>query len=176
MFKYNKGISILAVVFTVVLLSGCKIGNKPKATIQSNSKSQIDSLSFRLLDGKTLSLSKDKGKVVILNYFATWCPACKAEMPELKELYRSYKSRGFDIISISTDRQIGNIPAFVKRFDIPFKVALENPVNRHIVGNIEYLPTNIVINRNGNIYKRIVGIIPQAEWRALIEKLLRSNG
>ncbi|GMT43198.1 MAG TPA: TlpA family protein disulfide reductase [Deltaproteobacteria bacterium] len=176
MFKYKKSLLLIAALFIgISLISGCKSDITKRSRLQTEVRNQTDSLSFHLLDGKTVNLSKDKGKVVILNYFATWCPACKAEMPELTELYRNYKNRGFDIISISTDRQIADVPAFVKQFSIPYRVALENPKNRPVVGSIEYLPTNIIIDRQGKIYKRIIGIIPQAEWRALIEKLLREN-
>ncbi|NOZ83475.1 MAG: TlpA family protein disulfide reductase [Epsilonproteobacteria bacterium] len=176
MFKYRKSLLLIAALFIgISLISGCKSNITKKSRLQTGVRNQTGSLSFHLLDGKTVNLSNDKGKIVILNYFATWCPACKAEMPELAELYRNYKNRGFDIISISTDRQIADVPAFVKQFSIPYRVALENPKNRPVIGSIEYLPTNIIIDRQGKIYKRIIGIIPQAEWRVLIEKLLQEN-
>ncbi len=77
--------------------------------------SKAPDFTLKDLNGKTVSLSAFKGKVVLLNFFATWCPPCRAEMPALNKLYHTLKPRGLEVVAVSTDRSINDIKDFLEK-------------------------------------------------------------
>jgi peroxiredoxin len=104
------------------------------------------------LTGRPLRLSDFKGKVVFLNFWATWCPPCKEEMPSMERLYRRYSDRGFAIVAVSIDS--GGAPpvaAFVKRFGLTFPVGLDSKMTVANQYTVRALPSTFLIDRSGTI-------------------------
>ncbi len=160
----------VVIFIAIIAIATAAYGSK-----KADSLSIIGTLSYETPYGKTVKLSHEKGRVLVLNYFATWCPPCKAETPDLVNLYKKYHKQGLDIIGISIDQDINNVPPFVKKYDIPYKIVLQNQQSKTIFGVMRYIPTSIIINRKGKIYKRFVGIMPQIAWESTIQKLLKEN-
>jgi thiol-disulfide isomerase/thioredoxin len=139
-------------------------------------------VSFQTLDGKTVNLSDYRGKVVLVNFWATWCEPCRSEIPELIELQRTYGPRGFVVLGVAMDSEGRSaVEPFVKRpqFDVGGqKVAMEYPVvlgNDDVAarfGGIIGLPTTVIISPQGRIVKKIFGPIDAAELRGLLAQLL----
>lgn len=104
----------------------------------------------------TLSLSSLKGKVVLVNFFASWCPPCKAELPYFEKEYEKYHSKGFDIIAISMDQNEDALKSFLKKNKFSFIVAKgsESLADKF---NITGLPTSYLIDKNGYIVKVVYG-------------------
>ncbi|MBC8468649.1 MAG: TlpA family protein disulfide reductase [Planctomycetes bacterium] len=133
--------------------------------------------SFTLLDlnGNKVSLSDFKGKVVILDFWATWCPPCVKEIPHFIELYDKYKDQGLAIIGISVDQQgISIVKAFKEKFNINYPILM---AERQVViayGNIRSIPTAFVIDKSGNIQRVYVGYRDKAVFEADIKELLQS--
>jgi thiol-disulfide isomerase/thioredoxin len=125
------------------------------------------------LDGATVKLSNYKGKVVILDFWATWCAPCREEIPGFVELQRDYGDEGLVIIGVSLDSQG---PSVVKRF------AVDNGMNYTLVmgdekvqadyGGIRGIPTTFVIDREGRLIKKYIGMRPKAVFEADITALL----
>jgi thiol-disulfide isomerase/thioredoxin len=110
------------------------------------------------LDGKSLSLSSLKGKVVLLNFWATWCGPCKAEIPDLISLQKKYADQGLVIVGASVDE--GGVPevkAFADKIGINYPVVIATPEMVQSYGNIEAVPTSLVIDRKGQIVNGIQG-------------------
>jgi peroxiredoxin len=112
------------------------------------------------LSGKSISLADYKGKVLFLNFWATWCPPCRAEIPDFVELYGQNKSKGFEIIGISLD--IGGkdtVVAFVEKYKINYPIVLESRrATQKIIDDYEpgqYIPTTIVIDKQGRIRGKV---------------------
>jgi peroxiredoxin len=131
------------------------------------------------LDGKMVSLTDYKGKVVFLNIWATWCPPCREEMPSMEKLYNELKGDGFEILAISIDVLGATVVApFMKEYRLSFP-ALLNPA-----GTIQRLywatgiPESFIIDKNGIIVKKIIGARDWAStesvrsFRDLIQKPL----
>lgn len=130
--------------------------------------------SFVLLDGSRQSTQDLRGKVALVNFWATSCVACVGEMPKVIATYEKYKGRGFDTVAVAMSY---DPPSYVVNFaetrKLPFKVAIDNTgAVAHAWGDVEFTPTSYVLDKHGNIAKRFEGEPDFAELHRLIEKLL----
>ena len=130
--------------------------------------------SFVLLDGSTLASTQLQGKVTLVNFWATSCTTCVAEMPEIVTTFDKYKDKGFDTLAVAMSY---DPPAYVVNFTesrkLPFKVAIDNTgANAKAWGDVKLTPTTYLVNKRGEIVKRYVGAPDFAELHRLIEKLL----
>jgi cytochrome c biogenesis protein CcmG/thiol:disulfide interchange protein DsbE len=127
-------------------------------------------------DGKTVKLSDFKGKIVIIDFWATWCPPCRKGIPDLVELQKTYKD-DLVIIGISLDdkRTLKDVVPFVSKYEINYPVVFGDSEVVSAFGGIESIPTSFVIDREGNITNTHVGLIPKAEYEKDINKLLKKD-
>ena len=130
--------------------------------------------SFVLLDGSTLNAKQLQGKVSLINFWATSCTSCVAEMPDLIATYNKYQSRGYETVAVAMSY---DPPSYVVNFaqtrQLPFKVAIDNTgVVARDWGEVKLTPTTFLVNKRGEIVKRFVGTPNFAELHQLIEKLL----
>jgi peroxiredoxin len=130
---------------------------------------------FSLKDprGGAVSLSSMRGKVVLLNFWATWCPPCISEMPSLNKLYQELRPRGFEVVAVSLDKSAENVREYVSKKGFKFLVLIDesNTVSRRY--KVFSTPTTFLIDRKGNIVERFYG---EYDWqdpdvKAKIEKL-----
>ncbi len=130
--------------------------------------------SFVLLDGSRQTTADLKGQVVLINFWATSCTTCVAEMPDIVATYNKYKDRGFDTLAVAMSY---DPPSYVVNFaqsrQLPFKVALDNTgAVAKAWGDVQLTPTTYIVNKRGQIVKSYVGAPDFAELHRLIEKLL----
>lgn len=130
--------------------------------------------SFVLLDGSTRSTSDFRGKVVLVNFWATTCTSCVAEMPQLVATFEKYRERGYDTVAVAMSY---DPPSYVVRFTesrkLPFKVAIDNTgAVANAWGDVRLTPTTYLVNKRGEIVKRYVGEPDFADLHRLIEELL----
>ncbi|MFQ5896558.1 MAG: TlpA disulfide reductase family protein [Nitrospinota bacterium] len=110
------------------------------------------------LNGKEVSLSQYKGKVVLLNFWATWCPPCRLEMPTMEKAYRKYKPKGFEVVAVSVDAGPKSaVRHFLQEFDLSFQVLLDPQMEALHTFRSFSLPTSLVIDRRGVIRSRELG-------------------
>ncbi len=129
---------------------------------------------FVLLDGSRQTTDDLKGKVTLVNFWATSCTTCVAEMPEIVSTYQKYRDKGFDTLAVAMHY---DPPSYVVNFtetrQLPFKVALDNTgAVAKAWGDVQLTPTTYIVNKRGEIVKRYVGAPDFAELHRLIEKLL----
>ncbi len=127
-------------------------------------------------DGSTRHLSDYRGKVVVLNFWATWCGPCKYEIPWFIGFQKEYAARGFTVVGISMDDTGWKVVRpFMAEHQMNYPVLLgDEAVNKSYLG-IEALPTTLVLGKDGKIAFLHTGLIGQAEYRAEIESLLKSG-
>jgi cytochrome c biogenesis protein CcmG/thiol:disulfide interchange protein DsbE len=130
---------------------------------------------FTLKDaaGRGVTLSDYRGKVVLLNFWATWCGPCKIEMPWFVAFQRKYKDQGFTVLAISLDEGGWDpVRTFAEAMEFNFPVALGGDPVSEDFGGIYVLPTTLIVDRSGKIVFRHSGLIPKAKYETEIESLL----
>lgn len=128
------------------------------------------------INGKKVSFSEFKGKVVVLNFWATWCGPCRAEMPSLNNLYNEYKDKGLVVLAVSVDASEKPVKSFARELKLTFPVLMDKD---KAVSFDEYaalgLPTTFLIDKNGIVIEKIMG---EREWDSpqMKEKILKLLG
>lgn len=141
---------------------------------QTSGISTAPESTFVLLDGSKKSTADLKGKVTLVNFWATSCTTCVAEMPELSATYEKYRTHGFDTLAVAMSY---DPPSYVVNFaetrKLPFPVAIDNTgAVAKAWGDVRLTPTTYLVNKRGEIVKRYVGTPDFAELHRLIEILL----
>jgi thiol-disulfide isomerase/thioredoxin len=112
-----------------------------------------------LLDGTRISLSQYNGKVVFLNFWATWCGPCRSEMPSMEAVYQKLKNRGFEILAVNLGESKNEVSAFMNEYKLNFPAVLDERGTTGNYYNIQAIPTTYIIDKRGLIIARMVGSI-----------------
>ncbi len=155
------------------LMSGIRMATTRGKSIPAPDFSLLD------LSGKELKLSGFRGKVVLLNFFATWCTSCVWEMPEMETLYRAYKEKGFTILAVSLDFYgPEKVKRFAEKIDLTFPIVMDT--NKEVARKygLRGPPVSYLINRKGNIVGAVFGPTSWSDQRAfmIVEHFLSFNG
>jgi peroxiredoxin len=126
------------------------------------------------LSGDRVSLSSFRGKPVLLNFWATWCPYCRKERSHLNSLYQDYKDKGLIILSVSTDRKVEKVKQYLKKMPADFMVLSDRKGGAASTYNVIGLPTSYLINSEGIIKHKITGYLDwsDSQSRKLIDGLI----
>lgn len=142
-------------------------------TVSAQVGEQAPAFSLKDNDGNTITLESLKGKVVVLNFWATWCPPCRAEIPDFKKVYAEYKDKDVEIIGVSLDHKGWDvITPFLKKWEINYSVVLGGAKIARDYGNIRSIPTTFIIDRDGKVVDEHVGAMSEAVLVKSFEKLL----
>jgi|YelNatPaOPRAMG01_1025707.scaffolds.fasta_scaffold08416_1 peroxiredoxin len=141
------------------------------ANIGENEKA-LD-FSLKDLKGKNYKLSDFKGKVILLNFWATWCPPCRYEMPLLDKLYKEYKKMGFEVVAVSLDSNPNNVTEYLKNNSVSFIILSDKEGKVGYTYQIVAIPTSFLIDRNFVIRKIYLGILPERDFKKELEKWLK---
>jgi thiol-disulfide isomerase/thioredoxin len=123
-------------------------------------------------DGPDLRLSSYRGKVVLLDFWATWCDPCREEIPHLVELQQRYGDRGLQIIGISMDDSIEPVRPFYQQFHMNYPVVMGTAKTGELYGGVLGLPITFLIDRDGRIYSKHIGATDAAVFEREIKSLL----
>jgi len=157
---------VLFIAAGLVLLAACLVPSTQE------SSSPAPAFELKDLSGQPLTLSQFTNKVVVLNFWATWCPPCRAEIPDFVETYNAYKDKGLVIIGVSLDRlSPKELVSFVNKYDMTYPVAFgtEKILDDYQPG--QYVPATIVIDKKGMIRSRHVGAMDEGSLKRLFLKL-----
>jgi len=127
-----------------------------------------------LTDGRVLTSDALRGKVVLVNFWATWCPYCRKEMPAIEAFTRDYRNRGFEVIAISVDDPPDKIAAWMKDKGYAFNAAPTNATVATVFGNITSVPTSFILDGDGHIRHKIAGQVYYARLEKLVTPLLKA--
>ena len=169
----------LVVGFIMAALAGCLLLSLPAETKSQQpttgaraERRPLPELNLPDLHGNRWKLSERRGRVVLMNFWATWCPPCREETPVLVRLTQEYRRRGLETVGIALDEagQEGLIRQFLREFRVTYPII--RPVPGSLLAQMQPLPTTLLIDRQGRLAKKYVGAITEDILREDIEALL----
>lgn len=128
-----------------------------------------------LVGGGTLSSAEMKGKILVIDFWATWCPPCRAEIPHFVDLQEAYRDQGIVFVGISLDQGSGaedKVSKFMQAQGINYPVVMGDVEVQEAFGGIPSIPTTFVVDREGNLVNRKVGYKPASYFEAVFAELL----
>ncbi|MFE7766236.1 TlpA family protein disulfide reductase [Streptomyces sp. NPDC057438] len=184
-----------AVLCTIVVaLSGCSTSeplvldtdaaqsgrSRPFERVPVAERADAPAFSGRTVDGDPVRLSDYRGKVVVVNAWATWCGPCRAESPALERTYRTFKDRGVRVLGVSTDVERQNARAFQREFALSYP-SLHDPGGKRFLKlppglvNPQLLPFTLFVDREGRIAGAVQAPLNEKELRAILTPLLKES-
>jgi thiol-disulfide isomerase/thioredoxin len=155
-----------AIVFVVLLVA------LPVAA--SGQSAQAPALALKDLRGRTRRLSDYKGKVVLLNFWATWCPPCRAEMPDLVRWQREFRSKGLQVIGVTyPPTELREVRRFIRAVHVNYPVLLGSKEAKALFDSSQTMPVTVVIDPEGHVRDRIEGILLPEEFEEKVKPLLQ---
>jgi thiol-disulfide isomerase/thioredoxin len=162
------GVAILALVVLGLAgnrSKGGEVGGGPRTGYPA------PALAAKSTDSKSVSLADYKGKVVLLNFWATWCGPCRQELPSIAALHEKYKDRGLVVLGVASDDTPEPVNEYLKESPLPFVNVYTTEEIKQAYG-ISSLPTTVLIDKGGQIVFDIEGYNPNLDLGALVEKYL----
>jgi len=162
--------AILLVLSAAFLLMGClKSGDNPGNA--SGSQPAAKDFTLNDLAGGTVTLSSLKGKVVVLNFWATWCPPCKAEIPDFIEVFDEYKDENVMFLGISSE-EAGVLRSFSGIYGINYPVLIDKSGNVFSEWKVTAIPQTFILNAGGEIVFESLGMVSKSQLVSAIDKAL----
>ncbi|MDA8121103.1 MAG: TlpA disulfide reductase family protein [Deltaproteobacteria bacterium] len=172
--------AILALAIAAALLwyrnrqpatGGPEAGKSPTA-IESGGRT-APPFSLRDINGNVVSSSLFMGKPTVINFFATWCPPCREEIPGFVEVYNKYRRDGFELVGVSLDTDTkGNLPAFLMQNRIEYRILIGSPATARAFGGVNSIPTTFFVGKDGRIKNVHVGYMDPETFDREVRKLL----
>ena len=174
----GRGALLCALALTAAA-AGC---SSPEASVKAaavkpaTQRKQAPEFALKDSNGTTVHLSDYKGKVVLLNFWATWCGPCKVEIPWFIEFEQNYKDRGFAVLGVSMDDDGWDaVKPYLQQRKVNYRVVLGNDQVAQNYGGIDSLPTTFVIDRDGRIASTHVGLVSRRDYDAEVQQLLETK-
>ncbi len=166
-------------------LSGVGLSKSPFSFDKHSYTNQLDNegsktskapdFKLKLTNGKDIKLSDHKGKIVIIDFWATWCPPCRKGIPDLIDIQKKYDKK-LVVIGISLDTETkDDVVPFINKFGINYPVAYGNMEVVKAYGNIQAIPTSFIIDQKGDIVDTHVGLVDKSVYVNKIEELLKKK-
>ncbi|MDP2932262.1 MAG: TlpA disulfide reductase family protein [Chloroflexota bacterium] len=151
----NKVLKIA--VLSLMLVAGLAACSSPT---EPSSNSAAPDFKLADLNGNTVALSDLRGKPVLLNFWATWCPPCREEVPLIEEINQEWTSKGLVVLTVSLDDSADTVKDFVQNYGLTFTVLHDREQRVAQTYGIQGIPTTLFIDKDGNIRARTVGAFP----------------
>jgi peroxiredoxin len=129
--------------------------------------------------GETIALNAFRGKIVLVNFWATWCGPCRSEMPSMEEIYREFSGKEFEILAVSTDEDgMRSVVPFLEEYRFTFPILIDDTLRINDLYGVSSIPTSVIVDRNGMITNRFFGAVDWSDpkQKKLLTQLIQSPG
>jgi cytochrome c biogenesis protein CcmG/thiol:disulfide interchange protein DsbE len=159
---------LLVLMLLAVIIAGCSKGDSGEGL----SKGAPD-FTLPAVDGSMVSMSDYSGKVVLVDFWATWCPPCQEMIPVLSKLHKKYSDKGLVILGVSFDNEgLGTLGAFVHEKMIPYKVVMGDKKIGSAFGGVSSIPTLYMVDRDGRLVRKLTGYHSYSQLEEQVKKYL----
>ena len=175
---FTKSALILGLTLMMFLALATACRRTGKETGSPAKTPDIYTTPLRTLDGKNATLTSYQGKILLLNFWATWCGPCREDMPDLDNFYQKYRNLGLVVVGVSLDSDRSDARDFIKEIGIQYPIywdGMDGPLAKSL-GGIFALPTTFLFDSNGKLVKKIVGPRTLKEFEAILRPYLGKTG
>ena len=150
------------ILFAMIAFFGLRQKEESLPSYKPTGLETLPNFTFKTLDGRTIKLSDFKGKVVLLNFWATWCPPCKEEMPIFEKEYKKCKDAGLEVLAVNMDTSQSSLEKFLKENTYSFKIVKPTQeVEKEL--KLMGFPTSYLLDKEGKIYRIKLGVYRELE-------------
>lgn len=182
--QYQWMVACTLVLVLAIQIAGCRMKDDSSAQTATpptdvSVGSTAPDFHLPLLNGGEMGLSELRGRVVLINFWATWCTPCRVEMPAMEMLYQDFRNKGLEILAVSIDiAGESEIHPFVQELNLTFPVLLDSEFLVEEAYEVRVVPTSFLIDRKGMVVDRFLGAKDwyDAESRFLVRQLLEAEG
>ena len=173
---FPRAIGVLVVAG--VMLAGCSSPRTVKAAVKAEKeRNRAPDFTVKDATGASFHLSDYKGKVVLLNFWATWCGPCQIEIPWFMDFENAYKDRSFAVLGVSFDDDgWTSVKPFIERKKLNYRIAIGTEEISTLYGGLDSLPTTFILDRQGRIAATHVGLVSKSDYQNDILNLLDGKG
>lgn len=180
--KKNIIIIVLAAVLAAAVYMAYRTFGQVQGTLpgtqsqdSGGAESAGDAPDFTLtdLDGNKVSLSDFRGQYVYLNFWASWCPPCKAEMPDIEKIHREYKDKGLVVLAVDLGEGRADVEEFIESGGYTFSVLLDQGGSAAKEFGVSAIPVSCFIDKEGNIAEKRVGALSGEQMRTIIQEMMK---
>jgi len=146
--------------------------------VQDVTPEPVPDLTLKTLGGRSIQLAQQEGRVLLINFWATWCGPCRKEIPDLKALHSELNSKGLTVIGVALDRKGREVvEPYVEKQAIDYPIVVDSEGKAEAAfGPVRGLPTTIVVNADGKITKRVLGLFPTDQMKPMLREMLAAGG
>jgi DsbE subfamily thiol:disulfide oxidoreductase len=167
------GIVFAVIMISTVIILSSQGAQEESAMNVADRATSAPEWSLKDVHGKTVRSTDFKGKVVILDFWATWCGPCRAEIPNFIALQKQYAKQGLVVVGLSVDEESADVvKPFAQKLGVNYPVVLADEKTREVFGGIEAVPTTFIVDRKGRIVKKHMGFADKDEFENEIKPLL----
>ena len=177
--KHPLLVALAATLLAVAGFGGCSFSPstvKAASIKPDNERRPAPEFTLKDTDGKPVHLSDYRGKVVLLDFWATWCGPCRIEIPWFIDMQRKYKDKGLEVLGVAMDDEGWEVvKPFLAELGVNYRVMMGNDSTTELYGGVDALPTTFLIDRDGRIAAIHIGLHSRKDFEDGVEELLQSR-